>query len=59
MCAASPEIGSLLLATRDPARLRDWYERAFGVAALQALPPATGHHQSELAKLIISEQEAS
>lgn len=26
-----PAIGSILLGTRDPERLRSWYERAFGV----------------------------
>jgi catechol 2,3-dioxygenase-like lactoylglutathione lyase family enzyme len=27
----TPTIGSILLASKDPPRLRDWYERAFGV----------------------------
>jgi len=30
---SSPVIGSILLASADPAALRSWYERAFGVAA--------------------------
>ncbi len=30
---AQPAIGSLLLASADPGRLRAWYERAFGVIA--------------------------
>ncbi|GIF07055.1 VOC family protein [Actinoplanes siamensis] len=29
----APVLGSLLLASTDPDRLRDWYERAFGVTA--------------------------
>jgi predicted enzyme related to lactoylglutathione lyase len=28
-----PQIGSVLLASTDPARLRAWYEQAFGVTA--------------------------
>jgi len=28
----TPQLGSILLATTDPERLRGWYERAFGVA---------------------------
>ena len=31
--ASLPAVGSLLLASADPARLRGWYERAFGVTA--------------------------
>jgi catechol 2,3-dioxygenase-like lactoylglutathione lyase family enzyme len=31
--ASLPTVGSLLLASTDPGRLRGWYERAFGVTA--------------------------
>lgn len=31
--APLPTIGSFLLASTDPVRLRGWYERAFGVTA--------------------------
>ncbi|MGI8416111.1 MAG: VOC family protein [Nakamurella sp.] len=31
----TPSLGSLLLGSRDPSRLRDWYLEAFGVAADQ------------------------
>ncbi len=30
--ASTPAIGSILLASTNPARLRDWYERALGVS---------------------------
>jgi hypothetical protein len=30
---STPAIGSILLASTNPARLRDWYERALGVSA--------------------------
>jgi hypothetical protein len=32
---STPAIGSILLASTNPARLRDWYERALGVTADQ------------------------
>jgi hypothetical protein len=31
--AELPAVGSFLLASTDPGRLRSWYERAFGVTA--------------------------
>lgn len=30
---SAPAIGSILLASTDPDRLRTWYEHAFGVTA--------------------------
>ena len=35
--AAPPAIGSFLLASTDPGRLRGWYESAFGVTAVAEL----------------------